>query len=162
MLFHMSADADDPQRAAELVAELWGGKAYPFPPVGVGSWVAMAGDDRNTTFEFYRRGTELHPGEGDSEGHGVQTEGRRFGPSHAAVATARSVDEVKAIAARYGAPAKVCVRGGLFGVIEVWIEGRLLIEVMTPAMQAQYLEHVTPAHWERMLAAGPPRAAASA
>jgi hypothetical protein len=68
MIFHLSADADDPKRAAELVAELWGGRAYPFPPIGVGSWVAMAGDDRNTTFEVYARGTQLRPGEGDSEG----------------------------------------------------------------------------------------------
>ena len=120
----------------------------------------MAGDARNTTFEFYPRGTELRPGEGDAEGYGVQTEGRRYGPSHAAVATALCAEEVKAIAGRHGAPAKACVRGGLFGVIEVWIEGRLLIEVMTPEMQAQYLEHVTPANWERMIAAGPPRAAA--
>ena len=161
MLFHMSADADDPRQAAELVAELWGGKAYPFPPVGIGSWVAMAGDARNTTFEFYRRGTELRPGEGDAEGVGVQGEGRRYGPSHAAVATPLSIAEVKAIAERHGAPAKVCVRGGIFGVIEVWIECRLLIEVLTPEMQAQYLEHVTPANWERMLAAGPPAAAAA-
>jgi len=161
MLFHMSADADDPQRAAELVAELWGGKAYPFPPVGVGSWVAMAGDARNTTFEFYRSGTELQPAEGEAEGVVVQGERRRYGASHAAVATALSVEEVKAIAARYGASAKVLVRGGLFGVIEVWIEGRLMIEVLTPEMQAEYLEQLTPANWERMLAAGPSRAAAA-
>jgi hypothetical protein len=160
MLFHMSADADDPRRAAELVAALWGGKAYPFPPVGVGSWVAMAGDARNTTFEFYR-GTELHPAEGEEEGLVVEGEGRRYGASHAAVATPLSVEEVKAIAARYDAPAKVLVRGGLFGVIEVWIEGRLMIEVLTPEMQAQYLEHITPAKWERMLAAGKAQAQAA-
>lgn len=159
MLFHLSTDADDPKRAAELVAELWRGKAYPFPPVGRGSWVAMAGDDRNTTFEFYARGTELRPGEGDAEGVVAQAEGRSHGPSHAAVATPLSVEEVKAVAARYGAPAKACVRGGLFGVIEVWIEGRFLIEVMTPEMQRQYLDRITPANWERMLAAGPPAAA---
>jgi hypothetical protein len=161
MLFHMSAAADDPRGAAELVAELWGGKAYPFPPVGVGSWVAMAGDARNTTFEFYRRGTELQPAEGEVEGLVVEGEPRRYGASHAAVATPLSVDEVKAIAARYDAPAKVLVRGGLFGVIEVWIEGRLMIEVLTPEMQAQYLEQITPANWERMLGSGRPEAAAA-
>jgi len=161
MLFHMSADADDPKRAAELLAELWGGKAYPFPPVGVGSWVAMAGDERNTTFEFYRSGTEFQPAEDEAEGLVVQGQARRYGASHAAIATPLSVEEVKAIAARYDAPAKVLVRGGLFGVVEVWIEGRLMLEVLTPEMQAQYLEHLTPANWERMLAAGPPRAAAA-
>ncbi|HEY0412955.1 MAG TPA: hypothetical protein VGD66_07430 [Allosphingosinicella sp.] len=162
MLFHLSADAEDPQRAAELVAELWGGRAYPFPPVGKGSWVAMAGDARNTTFEFYRRGTELHPGEGEAEGYAVEAKGRGFVPTHAAIATSLTTEEVKAAAARHGAPAKHCVRGGgLFAVIEVWIEGRFLIEVLTAEMQAQYQENVTPAKWERMLAAGPPAAAAA-
>lgn len=161
MIFHLSADADDPKRAAELVAELWGGKVYPFPPVGRGSWVAMAGDARNTTFEFYRRGTELQPAEGEAEGKVAQGEARAYGPSHAAVATSLSVEEVKAVAERYGAPAKTCVRGGLFGVVELWVEGRFLIEVLTPEMQAQYLEHITPANWERMLAAGPAAGAAA-
>jgi hypothetical protein len=160
MIFHLSADADDPKRAAELVAELWGGRAYPFPPIGVGSWVAMAGDDRNTTFEFYARGTQLRPGEGDAEGIVALAEAAPYGASHAAIATALSVEAVKAVAARYGAPAKVCVRGGLFGVIEVWIEERFMLEVLTPEMQAQYLEHITPANWERMLAAGRPCQAA--
>ncbi|MEA3061484.1 MAG: hypothetical protein QOJ94_1265 [Sphingomonadales bacterium] len=160
MIFHLSADADDPKRAAELVAALWGGKAYPFPPIGIGSWVAMAGDERNTTFEFYARGTQLRPGEGDAEGIIALAEGAPYGASHAAIATHLSVEEVKALAARHGAPAKACVRGGLFGVIEVWIEERFMLEVLTPEMQAQYLEHITPANWERMLAAGPPRQAA--
>lgn len=162
MIFHLSADAEDPKRAAELVAELWAGRAYPFPPVGSSSWVAMAGDSRNTTFEFYRRGTELRPGEGEDEGHAIETEGRGFGPSHAAIATSLGVEDVKAVAQRYGAPAKLCIRGGLFGVVEVWIEGRFLIEVLTPEMQAQYLEQVTPANWERMLAAGGPARATAA
>jgi hypothetical protein len=34
-----------------MIAELWRGKAYPFPPVAKGSWVAMACDDRHSTIE---------------------------------------------------------------------------------------------------------------
>lgn len=33
MLFHLSIDADDPRHVAEVIAELWGGVATPFPPV---------------------------------------------------------------------------------------------------------------------------------
>ena len=33
MLFHISIDADDPRRVAEVLAELWGGRAFPFPAV---------------------------------------------------------------------------------------------------------------------------------
>ena len=39
MIHHVSFAAEDPQRAARAVAELWGGKAFPFPfpPVARGS-----------------------------------------------------------------------------------------------------------------------------
>jgi len=65
MIFHISIEADDPERTARMMAEIWRGKAYPFPPVGKGSWVAMAGDERNSTVEVYPRGTELHEAAGD-------------------------------------------------------------------------------------------------
>ena len=59
MIFHISIEADDPERTARMMAEIWRGKAYPFPPVAKGSWVAMAGDERNSTVEVYPRGTDL-------------------------------------------------------------------------------------------------------
>ncbi len=37
MLFHISIDADDPRRVAEVFAEIWGGRALPFPAVIEGS-----------------------------------------------------------------------------------------------------------------------------
>jgi len=67
MLFHLSIDADDPRNVANVIAELWGGHAFPFPPVLTGSWVAMAGDDRGTTVEVYPRGAELHEAPGDAD-----------------------------------------------------------------------------------------------
>ena len=56
MIFHFSIAAKDPQRAARVIAELWRGEAFPFPPVAQGSWVAMAGDERNSTIEVYPLG----------------------------------------------------------------------------------------------------------
>ena len=44
MLFHVSVEADNPQQVAEALAQIWGGEAHPFPPVGVGSWVGPAAD----------------------------------------------------------------------------------------------------------------------
>ena len=156
MIFHISIEADDPERTARMMAEVWGGKAYPFPPVGKGSWVAMACDDRNTTVEVYRRGTELHEVPGDIEGEVRIGEGRRNGSFHAAIGTPLSVEEVKAIAARHGVPAKVLSRGGFFHVIEFWIDGSTMFELLTPEFQQEYLRGVTAANWERMLAAGGP------
>jgi hypothetical protein len=152
MLFHISIAAERPKQAARLVAELWGGRAYPFPPVAQGSWIAMAGDERGSAIEVYPLGTELHLGEGESAVRPRVGPVSRNGPVHVAIATALDVDAVKAIAKRFGAPAKVCARGP-FHVIELWVEGRFMIEVLTPRMQAEYLANLHFAGYERFLAA---------
>lgn len=152
MIFHVSTDARNPQRVASVIAELWDGVATPFPAVIEGSWIAMAGDARNSAVEFYPAGTELVQGEDELGGHG-EIRGNGGGSSvHFAMATAKSVDEVKAIASREGWAAKVCSRGGAFHVIEFWIEGTRMIEVLTPEMQAEYLAAFTVQNWQGFLA----------
>jgi hypothetical protein len=156
MLFHMSIAAHEPPRVAAVIAQLWGGEALPFPPVSEGSWVAMAGDDRNTTVEVYPIDVVLQQGEGEVDAQAVRIGNPGLTPTHGAIATALSLDEVLAIAAREGWPAKYLKRGGLFGVVELWIEGRQMMEVLTPEMQAEYLASVTIPNWKAMLAAGRP------
>ena len=151
MLFHISIAAERPKPAARLVAELWGGRAYPFPPVAEGSWIAMAGDERGSAIEVYPLGTELHQGDGESAVRPVAGRPSRNGPVHVAIATELGVDAVKAIAERFGAPARVCARGP-FHVIEVWVEGCFMIEVLTPEMQAEYLANLHFEGYERFLA----------
>jgi len=153
MLFHLSIDADDPKHVAGVIAELWGGVALPFPPVAEGSWVAMAGDDRNTTLEVYPRGTELVEAEGDADAYAVPTGTGRRTATHFAMATNMSVEQVLAIATREGWPAKYRKRGGAFGVLELWIEGCQLVEILTPEMQAEYRAAITIAGWKGMLGA---------
>jgi len=152
MIFHLSIEADDPRHVAEVVAELWNGRASPFPPVAEGSWMAIAGDERNTTLEIYPRGTELKVAEGDADSYGAQGTGKPFNATHAAIATPLDREAVFAIAAREGWPAKYRKRGGIFGVIEFWVEGSQLLEVLTPEMQAEYLA---------MNMSSPPRPAAA-
>lgn len=156
MLFHLSIDADDPRHVAHVIAELWGGQAFPFPPVLTGSWVAMAGDDRNTTVEVYPRGTELYESEGDRDGYGVIGAGNCRSATHFAMATPLDVEAVKAIAAREGWPVKYLRRGGQFGVLELWIEGTRMVEILTADMAREYLASVTIANWQAMLAAHAP------
>jgi hypothetical protein len=153
MLFHISMAAERPEQAARLVAELWGGRAYPFPPVAEGSWIAMAGDDRGSAIEVYPLGTELHEGDGESAVQSRAGLRSRNGPVHVAIATELDVESVKAIAKRFGAPVKVCARGP-FHVVELWVEGRFMIEVLTPEMQAEYLANFDLEGYERFLAAG--------
>jgi hypothetical protein len=153
MLFHVSIEADRPAHVAEVIAEFWGGKALPFPPVAVGSWVAFAGDDRGTLIEVYPRGTELHEAEGAADAVGRAGDARWHNATHMAIATKRPASEILAIAEREGWPAKICDRGGKFHVIELWIEGVQMVELLTPEMQREYLDCVTIENWERMLAA---------
>jgi len=151
MIFHVSIDADNPQHVAEVLAELWGGQATPFPPVIAGSWVALAGDERNTTVEVYPRGTELVPPEGDADSSGIIGTPHPRSATHIAIATMLDMDAVYAIARREGWPAHYRKRGGVFGVIEFWLEGRQLIEVLTPAMQGEYLGAMTVENWNSLL-----------
>ena len=139
MIFHLSIEADDPRHVAGIIAELWNGRAAPFPPVAEGSWMAIAGDERNTTVEVYPRGTELRLAEGDADSYGAPGSPKPFTATHMAIATPHDRETVFAIAAREGWPAKYRKRGGIFGVIEFWVEGSQLIEVLTPEMQREYL-----------------------
>jgi hypothetical protein len=159
MLFHISMAAERPRQAAALIAELWGGRAYPFPPVADGSWIAMAGDDRGSAIEVYPIGTELFEGQGESGAQSRRGRPSPNGPVHVAIATELAMGDVKNIARRFGAPAKVCSRGP-FRVIEVWVEGSFMIEVLTPEMQAEYLASFNFEGYERYLAAGALAAAA--
>jgi hypothetical protein len=162
MLFHLSIEADEPCRVATVFAEIWGGVAMPFPPVAEGSWVAFSGDERSTIIEVYPRGTELHQAEGSADAVGLSGPQRRHNATHFAMATNHSLETILGIAKREGWTAKYCSRGGKFGVIEMWVEGCQMVEVLTPEMQGQYLECVTIENWMRLLEAGPPRHLAEA
>lgn len=140
MLFHLSIDCREPRRVAGVIAELFGSNiVVPFPPIGNGaSFMALAGDDRNTGVEVYPRGTHLYLAEGQAEGEAVAGEGA-LSSTHFAMATPLEEEQVLAIAAREGWTARVCSRGGQFDVIEVWIENDRMVEVLTARMQADYL-----------------------
>jgi hypothetical protein len=151
MLFHVSIDANDPKHVAEVFAEIWKGRAIPFPPVAVGSWMALAGDERNNLIEVYPRATELVEVPGDADARGVGGEARPASATHMAIGTQLTSDEIFAIANREGWSAKYRKRGGAFGVIELWIENWRMVEVLTPDMQQEYLAMTAPP-------AGTPRA----
>ena len=151
MLFHVSLEADNPRHVAAVLAEILGGEAAPFPPVGEGSWVALAGDDRGTMIEIYPRGTEMHPVPGEGDAVGVMRQARRHNATHIAIATKSDMPGIFELAGREGWPVKYCRRGGKFGVIELWVEGCQLVEVLTDEMQREYLEAVTIENWQNMV-----------
>jgi hypothetical protein len=153
MIFHASIDAAEPLRVAEFLAALWDGTVAPFPPIARGSWIVMAGDDRGSAIEIYPLGTELVEVPGDADAGSVNRPGMHGSATHLAIATDMTREAVIALAGADGWTAKYRSRGGLFGVIEVWVEDRVMIEVLTPEMQAQYLAQFTPEGWNDALIA---------
>lgn len=153
MLFHASIPAQDAEKVAAALAEIWQGEAMPFPPVP-GAHVVFAGDERATTIEVYPDDRTLEPStEGVAIGLGMPR--RTYVGDHIAIATALSAEDILDIGGRFGWRAQVADRGGIFGVVEVWLENRYMVEVLTPSMQRDYMTRVTPTNWRGMLAAGP-------
>jgi hypothetical protein len=151
MIFHNSLPVDNPQLVAEVIAEIWGGKAeaFRFPP-WPGAWVAIAGDDRSTTLEIYPREQTMAPGEGEEPAWArVDENPSQYVAFHVATMTPKTEEEVLAIAKRVGWRAVHVSRGDFFDVIEVWVENRLLIEVLTTEMQADYKKNVNLEMWRR-------------
>ncbi len=150
MFFHISIAADDPKRTAAMIAELWRGKALPFPVAGRGSWVAHADDGKGSSIEVYPRDMAFYPTERAAEERYEPTS--RHGAFHAAVATPLEIEEVEEIGRRYGCHTSVCQRGPWFRVIEFWIDNTQMLEMLTPEMQQEYVSNVTVENWRNMLA----------
>ena len=160
MINHLSISANNPEKVAKALAQLWNGYVFPFPPCP-NSFIVLADDGRGTGIEVTPINIELHPGEElpvEDETFNSQTKTEeyeaQFAPqttysqytaTHLNINTPLNADEVKAIAQREGWRVLTCNRGeGLFQLLEVWAENRLLIEVMTPEMTARYLEIMQP------------------
>ncbi|HEX6998379.1 MAG TPA: hypothetical protein VF322_09550 [Gammaproteobacteria bacterium] len=149
MLFHASIPADEPERVARVIAELWRGRAYPFPPYP-GAYVACAGDDRGTLIDVVPRALEHVPAPGC---FAVRTNAAapEHSPAHLAIGTRIGADEIFALAAREGWLAQRSDRGGLFGVVELWIENKFLLELLPEEEQRRYTEMLGPARVDASL-----------
>lgn len=143
--------ADEPERVAGVIAELWRGRVLPFPPFP-GAFMAWLGDDRRTVVDVYPRGREHVPAEG-AFGVRANPAPSTYSESHLALGVSVSTDEIFAIAAREGWLAQTSDRGGLFSVIELWVENKFLLELLTPAEQRRYADNMTIANLQALFAA---------
>ena len=147
---HASIPADDPKHAAEVLADIMGGEAVPFPPAGHDSWMAWSGDG-SVELEISRRGLAVSYGTDEAK---WQSDGvaRRLSEVHLALCVDRPASEVIAIATKAGWPARHCERGGgFFSLTEVWVEGAFMVEVLDPAQTKRYQEVMTRENWKRFL-----------
>jgi catechol 2,3-dioxygenase-like lactoylglutathione lyase family enzyme len=141
MIHHLSIAARDPKRAAEVLAELMGGTAVPFPP-NPGSFFALQLDDHGSGVEVYPAGTALEPN-GSDGGSFVSRPAGRYGATHFALSVATDADAVEQIAGRAGWQCFRCNRGP-FHVIEVWVENETMVEILPPEFAREYLAFTRP------------------
>lgn len=171
MIAHFSISSRAPEATAHALAKIISGSVFSFPVVP-GSFVAVANDGSGLAIEVMPERMAHHPGEGDVDParqpsgpepmpweDQIRPDGPRLGASafHAAIVSDLSETRVLEIAARAGWRALGCERGGVFRVIEVWIDGTFLIEVLTRAEAARYRGFMNPDACARMF--GPALAA---
>jgi hypothetical protein len=153
MIHHVSIPALDPRRVAGVLAELWGGTALPFPGLEGAYW-AGPGDEAGTMVDVYPADTSIVPGTGDAPSdfaRGAPSSGP--GAFHLLIAVPASQETVLAVGAREGWRAVVCSRqGGAFRLIELWVENRLLVELITPEDEAGYRAFMAPRSPDGMFA----------
>jgi hypothetical protein len=159
MINHISIAAENPEKVAKVIAELWNGIVIPFPPAP-NSFMALANDGKGSGVEITPINTVLVPGEGmppeedfDSDTRTEDYEAKfvdagsapQYVATHLNISTHLSEEEIKEIGRREGWRTLVCNRGeGLFQLVEMWIENRFMLEVMTPEQTARYVEITSP------------------
>jgi hypothetical protein len=157
MIHHVSIPAENPALVCAVLAELMGGKSYPFPGGFRDSFMAISGDAHGTAVEVYPTGLHLTP-DGADEVKATETGAK---PSYSAFHLLLSVDldqaAVERIGAREGWLTRLCDRGPpggptLFQVIEFWLENRLMVEVAPRSMIGDYERLAQSPVFDRMAA----------
>jgi hypothetical protein len=147
MIHHVSIPARNPQHVAEVLAEVMGGKSFPFGPLE-GAFMAVARDGHSAMIEVYPDSATLDiPANDEQVVFGENQAPPQTWPFHALLSVPLEREEVERIGAREGWRAKTFGRGmqghkPFFHVIEFWLENRLMIEVVSPAMAREYEEFI--------------------
>lgn len=139
-LLHLSISADDPKGVAGFLAQVMGGEVMPFPPFP-DCWIAFAAENDVTAIEVYPTTHVLKAGSNRI----ACDVGERDATStfvHAAIGSRVEAAEVLELATTNGWQSRVC-NCGPFRCIEVWLENRLLVELLDGAMREDYREGMT-------------------
>lgn len=169
MINHISIAVNEPERVANVLAEIWDGMVFPFPPAP-GSFFVVANDGKGSAVEVTPAGTIIVPGEGlppedDTNAATEEFEARfvksdfvpRYVATHLNINTRKNIEQIRAIAKREGWRVLVANRGeGLFQLVEVWVENQFMLEVMTPEQTARYVEITSPEFIAKAMEMHPP------
>lgn len=148
MIAHVSLPADDCQHVARVLAEMLGGGALPFPPGGPSAYNCWS---RHNDFQIVVTPRGQVMVEGPREQLWVSREHPSAGracESHFAMCVERSAAEIVAIAHAADWHARICNRGGMFDLVEIWVENAYLVEALDPQQLADYRRSMTPENWK--------------
>jgi hypothetical protein len=150
MIHHISISVQNPLHVAQVLAEILNGQAYPFFP-HPGSYMVFPLDEHGTGIEVYPLKTELIPGEGNNQcifAEAATSFG--FTATHAAISVSSSQERIEQIGKREGWRVLRCNRDSFFDVIELWLENKVMLELLTPEMAAQYLAVTQPENLQKI------------
>jgi hypothetical protein len=148
VIFHASIPADDPERIARILAEIW--KTHYFPFVFPDSFVVISGNPWGSNIEVCKRGDEQVPAPAEI---GLRRNGAPspFSEVHLLIGTELSFDEILALGRREGWIARICDRAS-FRLVELWIENRFLVEVTSGAEIERYRSfYSNPDNWREAI-----------
>jgi hypothetical protein len=150
VIAHVSLPADDCELVAKVLARMLDGGALRFPPGGPSAWNCWS---RDNDFQIVvtPRGQVIV--EGPTEQVWVErprSARDRASESHFAIAVPLDAADIVALAHRAGWRARICNRGGLFDLVEVWVENAYLVEVLDPSQLADYRRSMTPESFQRV------------
>ncbi|MEZ4450156.1 MAG: hypothetical protein R3B09_11820 [Nannocystaceae bacterium] len=130
-IHHISFAVADPGRVAEALARLLGATVMRFP-VHAGSYMVNRGGPFGPGIELYPLGVELVRDAATETVafRTVDAAGPLSGHSatHAAISVPATEQEIYAVAAEQGWPARRMQRGP-FDFVELWVEGRVMLEL---------------------------------
>lgn len=151
MIHHVSIPAQNPERVASVLAELTGGRVVPFGGAAKGSFLVIVNDGNGTAIEVLADDLILVPGEGEQQ---VRFRRQEASPSYSSTHFLLSVkagrEKIEEIGAREGWRTRHFWRGPDkvtkdFELVEVWIENRILIEMVSETMVSRYIAHMSAA-----------------
>jgi hypothetical protein len=151
MIHHLSIDARDPLRVANVLAEIWNGKVYKF--LIPGSYLTMPFDNYGTHIVVLKQGDIWMPGTETESAKVRQTTSTDFMSAHFAISVPTNPQQIEQIGQREGWRVLIRKQGDTvpFSAIEFWVENRILFEFFSPEFAPQYLQTMQPEAIEKIL-----------
>lgn len=168
MIAHFSIPSRTPREAAMFFAAVIDGTVFDFPVVP-GASIAVANDNSGLAVEVYPADFAHHPGTGTADPN-FRPEGpmplpwedqifaENGDPTHSglhiAMSSNLSEQEIITRATALGWRTVVCDRAGVFGLVEVWIDNKFLVEVLVQRELERYQAFLTPDGCAQMFGPG--------